>query len=78
MVAAGSSWQLTDQERRKAVSALVTMASIFLGPWGPLVVWGFDYLYDRRDLIFNAGGAPVLAIASDGSALRLAALSQPW
>jgi len=27
MVAAGSSWQLTDQERRKAVSAFVTMAS---------------------------------------------------
>lgn len=77
MVAAGYSWQLTDQERRKAVSAVVTMASSLLGPWGPLIVWGFDYLYDRRDLIFNADGAPVQAIASDGSALRLAALSQP-
>lgn len=77
MAATGSSWQLTDQERRKAYTAAVAVASSFLGPFGPVVMWGFDYLYDRRDLIFNPAGAPVQAIASDGSALRLAALSQP-
>jgi hypothetical protein len=77
MMATGSPWQLTDQERRQAYSALVAMASSLLGPAGPLVTWGFDYLYNRRDLIFNPGGAPMQAIASDGSALRLAALSQP-
>jgi len=40
-------------------------------------MWGFDYLYDRRDLIFSTTGAPVQAIASDSSVLRLSALSQP-
>lgn len=77
MVATGPSWQLTDQERRQAYDALVATAAGFFGPFAPLVSWGFDYLYNRRDLIFNLGGAPVQAIASDGSALRLAALSRP-
>jgi hypothetical protein len=77
MATTGLSWQLTDYERRRAYAAAVAVASSFLGPFGPVVMWGFDYLYDRRDLIFNSGGAPVQAIASDGSGLRLAALSQP-
>lgn len=76
MAANQSSWQLTEQERRNAYSTAVAVASSFLGPFGPVISWGFDYLYDRRDLIFSPAGAPVQAIASDGSAVRLPLLSQ--
>jgi hypothetical protein len=41
------------------------------------VTWAFGYLYDRRDLIFGATGAPVRAIASDSSVVQLSALSRP-
>jgi len=77
MTGAETRWQLTDQERRRAYAAAVAVASSFLGPFGPMVMWGFDYLYDRRDLIFSATGAPVQAIASDSSVLRLSTLSMP-
>lgn len=76
MAMARSSWQLTDQERRKACAAFVAVGASFLGAFAPVIMWGFDYLYDRRNLVFDAGGAPVQAIASDGSAVRLAALGQ--
>lgn len=76
MAANQPSWQLTEQERRSAYSTAVAVASSFLGPFGPVISWGFDYLYDRRDLIFSPGGAPVQAITSDGSAVRLPLLSQ--
>jgi len=72
----GISWKLTEQERRRAFAAAVAVASSFVGPFAPFVMWGFDYLYDRRDLIFSRTGAPVQAIASDSSVLRLPALSQ--
>jgi hypothetical protein len=72
-----SPWQLTDLERRRAFAAVVAVASSFLGPFGPMVMWGFDYLYDRRDLIFNTAGVPIRAIASDSSVLRLSTLSLP-
>jgi hypothetical protein len=69
------SWRLTDRERRQAFTAAVSVASVMLGPLGPLAVWGFDYLYDRRDLIFNTVGTPIRAYTADRSALSLAALS---
>ena len=77
MTGAEYPWQLTDQERRRALAAVVAVASSFLGPFGPMVMWGFDYLYDRRDLIFSTTGVPIRAIASDSSVLRLSALSLP-
>lgn len=76
MAASQSSWQMTEEERRKAYSTVVQVASSFLGPFGPVVMWGFDYLYDRRGLIFSTAGEPVQAIASDGSAIRLPLLSR--
>lgn len=69
------SWQLTDRERRKAFFAAAAALSTVLGPFGPLAVWGLEYLYDRRDLIFNSAGAPVRAYTADRSALNLTALS---
>jgi len=74
--------RLTDRERRQAFSAVLAVFSTVLGPLGPLAVWGLEYLYDRRDLIFNVAGAPVSAYTADRSALNLTALPnnivQPW
>lgn len=69
------SWQFTPRERRQVFSAAVAAFSTVLGPLGPLAVWGFEYIYDRRDLIFNSAGAPVSAYTADRSALNLTALS---
>lgn len=77
MTGAESPWQLTDMERRRAFAAVIAVASSFIGPIGPMIMWGFDYLYDRRDLIFSTAGVPIQAIASDSSLLRLSALSLP-
>ena len=77
MTKAESPWQLTERERRQAAAAVVAVACSFIGPIGPMVMWGFEYLYDRRDLIFSATGVPIQAIASDSSVLKLSALSLP-
>ena len=70
------SWRLTERDRRGAWTAAAAVASTFFGPFAPAVMWGFDYLYDRRDLIFGTGGAPAQAVAADGSQVRLSALGQ--
>jgi hypothetical protein len=77
MAEADSPWQLTDKERRRALAAVIAVASSFIGPFGPMIMWGFDYLYDRRDLIFNTSGVPIQAIAADSSLLQLSTLSLP-
>jgi hypothetical protein len=77
LTGARSPWQLTDKERGRAFAAVVAVASSLIAPFGPLVMWGFDYLYDRRDLIFSTTGMPIRAIASDSSILQLSALSLP-
>jgi len=46
------SWRLTERDRRGAWTAAAAVASTFFGPFAPAVMWGFDYVYDRRDLIF--------------------------
>lgn len=74
-MATDQSWRLTDRERRQAFSAALAVFSTVLGPLGPLAVWGLEYIYDRRDLIFNVAGAPVSAYTADRSALNLTALS---
>jgi len=66
------SWRPTGDERRRALSAAVQMASTIVGPLGPLFVWALEYVYDRWDLIFNRFGAPTQAYTADGSSLRLA------
>lgn len=70
------SWQLTDVERRKAVTSVVSALSAFIGPFGPLAMWGFDYLYDRRDLIFGTSGTPLRAYTATSTPLALLALTQ--
>jgi hypothetical protein len=69
------SWQLTERERRRALTATLAAAATFVGPLGPLMVWAFDYLYDRRDLIFNQVGTPVQAYGADRSAVGLNTLA---
>ncbi len=69
-------WRLTEREKRGAWTAAAAVASTFFGPFAPAVMWGFDYVYDRRDLIFGTGGAPAQAVAADGSLVRLSALGQ--
>ena len=67
-------WQLTDQDRRRALAAVLAVTTGFFGRPAPLVRWGFDYLYDRRDLIFATSGTPIQAMATDRSVLPLSAL----
>lgn len=68
-------WRLTERERRRAMSATLAAASTFVGPLGPLMVWAFEYIYDRRDLIFNQAGTPVQAYAANRSAVGLNTLA---
>lgn len=70
------SWRLTERERRGAWTAAAAVASTFFGSFAPAVMWGFDYVYDRRDLIFGTGGVPARAVAADGSLVRLSSLGQ--
>ncbi|HVK21489.1 MAG TPA: hypothetical protein VM677_09045 [Actinokineospora sp.] len=72
-----TSWRTTGTERRRAFMSVVQAASTFAGPFGPLVAWGFEYVYDRRDLIFNRSGTPLRAYTAEGTALGLAALGTP-
>jgi DNA-directed RNA polymerase subunit RPC12/RpoP len=72
-----SSWRPTGDERRRAFSAAMQVASTFVGPLGPLFVWAFEYIYDRRDLIFNQLGIPTHAYTADGSPLGLGSLAAP-
>jgi len=65
-------WGLTDDQRRQGRSALVqSLASLAFGAAGPLAAWAVQYLYDRRDLIFNRYGAPSRAFDATGQALNL-------
>ncbi len=68
------SWRLTEREKRGAWTTAFTVASTFFGGFAPAAMWGFEYLYDRRDLIFGTRGTPTQAVASDGSLVRLSAL----
>jgi hypothetical protein len=68
---------LTSDERRRGVFAAVQAASAVLGPWGPLVAWGVEIAYDRRDVIFDWLGGPAQAVTADGSALPLSSLVIP-
>lgn len=70
------SWQLTDRERRQAILAALAAASTSLGPLGPLMVWGFEYVYDRRDRIFNQLGVPLRAYGYDRSSVELNTLAE--
>ena len=74
---AEQSWGFTDRERRGMYVAAAAAMSTFLGPWGPLAVWAFEFVYDRRDLIFNAAGTPVRAYTADRSPLGLSTLARP-
>jgi hypothetical protein len=70
------SWRMTDQERRKAFSTVAAVASAFAGPLGPVAVWAAEYIYDRRDLLFDRLGEPLQAFQSNRFALNLSVLSQ--
>lgn len=74
-MADADSWRLTDRDRRQSFTAMVAAMSSTLGALAPLAVWGFDYLYDRRDLIFTGVGVPARAYTSDGVKLALSALT---
>ncbi|SDH64096.1 hypothetical protein SAMN05192558_11353 [Actinokineospora alba] len=68
------SWRLTSAEKRKGVFASLEIVSALAGPLGPLALWAFEYLYDRRDLIFTQSGMPVQAFTARGAPLRLGSL----
>jgi len=69
-------WQLTEREKRGAWTAAFAVASTFFGPFAPAAMWGFDFIYDRRDWIFGNGGVPANAITCDESLLSLSALGR--
>lgn len=69
------SWRLTSAEKRKGVFASLQIVSALAGPLGPLALWAFEYLYDRRDLIFTQSGMPVQAFTARGAPLRLGSLA---
>ncbi|MFC0433908.1 hypothetical protein [Kutzneria buriramensis] len=69
------SWRLTDDERRKAVSSAASFVASLIGPGAEFLVWGFEYFYNRRDLIFNGSGAPAQAFTAQATPVRLSALA---
>ncbi|MBE1484376.1 hypothetical protein [Plantactinospora soyae] len=72
------SWDLTDEERRRGRSALVqSVTSLAFGVAGPPAAWLGQYLYDRRDLIFNRYGTPRRAFDAGGHALDLSRVGRP-
>lgn len=71
-----SSWRANHGERRRAVSAALQVASAFTGGlWAPFLVWGLEFVYDRRDLIFDRRGAPARAYTAARLPLRLSSLA---
>jgi hypothetical protein len=72
------SWKMTDRERKRAGALLAaTIAAAVGGPLlAPFAALAFEYLYERRDRIFNASGAPLQAYTADRSALNLNTLSR--
>jgi len=72
------SWKMTDRERKRTGAALAALlAGAVGGPLlAPFAALFFEYLYDRRDRIFNASGAPLQAYTVDRSALNLNTLSR--
>jgi hypothetical protein len=72
----GLSWQFTQEERQKAVFAAVQTVAAFFGPVGPFLALGVEYVYDRRDLIFNSAGSPIQAFTTQGSAVQLGSLNR--
>ena len=67
---ANSPW-FNERDRRKTAIAIVGAASTFVGPFAPLVLWGFEWAYDHRDQIFDRLGRPIMAYAADRSTISL-------
>ncbi|GAB3900649.1 hypothetical protein ACFQ1S_10055 [Kibdelosporangium lantanae] len=72
-----SSWRWSDAERRSAVSVgIQSVAALVGGPWGLALAFGMEYLYNRRQLIFNSASTPERAYSARGEAVSLGALAQ--
>ncbi|WP_370942041.1 hypothetical protein AB5J62_23320 [Amycolatopsis sp. cg5] len=72
-----SSWRWSNAERRSAVSVGIQSAAALVGgPWGLALAFGMEYLYNRRQLIFNSAGTPERAYSARGKAVSLGALVQ--
>jgi hypothetical protein len=71
-----TSWKLSAEERRRAVFTGIESVAVLLGPWASFAALGLEYLYNRRNLIFNNAGEPLQAFDGGGRALPLSSLAQ--
>ncbi len=54
--------------------AVQLVSTLVLGPWGPPVAFLAQYLFTRRELLFDSYGGPAQAVNASGQAVSLPAL----